>query len=99
MAEAELARAERALVASAQPWQQRLRRHRSALILGGGFASGLALTFFPRRWWARIGALAGSTAAIAARSAFTPTIIRAVLSHFRRGDGAGDAAAPAAARE
>jgi hypothetical protein len=84
MAEAELASAERALVASARPWRSRMRRHRSALILCSGFASGLALTFFPTRWWARIGALAGSTAATAARSAFTPAIITAVLAHFRR---------------
>jgi hypothetical protein len=86
MAEAELASAERALVASAQPWRLRMRRHRSALILCGGFASGLALTFFPPRWWARIGAFAGSSAATAARSAFTPAVITAVLAHFRRGN-------------
>ena len=85
-AETELASAERDLLASATPWRWRLRRHRSALILCGGFASGLALTFFPPRWWARIGAAAGSTAATAARSAFTPAIIGAVLGHFRRND-------------
>ena len=99
MAEAELASAENALVASAQPWRRRLRRHRGALILCGGFASGLALTFFPPRWWARIGAFAGSTAAIAARSAFTPAIIGAVLAHFRRDDAAGETASQASSRE
>ena len=92
MAEAELACAERALVASAQPWRWRLQRHRSALILCGGFASGLALTFFPPRWWARIGAFAGSTAATVARSAFTPAVMGAVIAHFRRGDGSSEIA-------
>jgi hypothetical protein len=98
-AEADLASAEHALVASAQPWRRRMRRHRNALILCSGFASGLALTFFPPRWWARVGAFAGSAAATAARSAFAPAIIGAVLAHFRRSDGASETAAQAAARE
>ena len=86
MAEAELASAKRALIASARPWHWRMQRHRGALIVCGGFVSGLALTFFPPRWWARMGAFAGATAATAARSAFTPAVITAVLAHFRRSD-------------
>jgi hypothetical protein len=98
-AEVDLASAEHALVTSARPWRSRMRRHRNALIVCSGFACGLALTFFPPRWWARIGAFAGSIAATAARSAFTPAIIGAVLSHFRRGDGASEMGAQASARE
>jgi hypothetical protein len=92
-AEANLASAEHALIQSAGPWRWRLRRHRNALILCGGFVSGLALTFFPPRWWARIGAFAGATAATAARSALTPAIVGAVLAHVRRDDGASDTSA------
>jgi hypothetical protein len=94
MAEANLVSAERALVASARPWRWRMQRHRSALLLCGGFASGLALTFFPRPWWARIGAFAGAAAATAARSAFTPGIIGALLAHIRRGNDAAEVASP-----
>jgi hypothetical protein len=99
LAEANLACAERALVESARPWRVHLRKHRSALILVGGFASGLALTFFPPRWWARIGAFAGATAATAARSAFTPAIVGAVMAQFRRDHGADSTPAQAAAGE
>lgn len=91
-AEAALVSAECALVASARPWRWRMQRHRSALILWGGFASGLALTYFPPPWWARIASFAGATAATAARSAFTPAIIGALLTHVRRGNGAGETA-------
>jgi hypothetical protein len=86
MAEARLASAERALIVSTRLWRWRLRRHRGALIVGGGFVSGLVLTFFPPRWWARVGAFAGATAATAARSALTPAIIGTVLAHFRHDD-------------
>ena len=99
LAETELACAERALVESARPWRTRLRKHRNALILGGGFAGGLALTFFPPRWWARIGAFAGATAATAARSAFTPAIVGAVMAQFRRDSVANSASAQAAEGE
>jgi len=85
-ARAELAVAERELVKSARPWWRRLHRHRRVLILFGGFASGLALALFPSRWWARIGATVGATAAGIARSALTPAIVGAVLSHTRRSD-------------
>jgi hypothetical protein len=98
LAEAELSRSERALVESARPWRVRLRKHRNALILGGGFASGLALTFLPPRWWARIGAFAGATAATVARSALTPAIVGAAMAQFRHND-ASSASAQAAAAE
>ena len=97
LAEAELATAERALIESSRPWRWRLRRHRSALILCGGFASGLALTFFPTRWWARIGSFAGATAATAARSTFTPAIVGAVVARLRRANGADTASAQSSA--
>jgi hypothetical protein len=85
-AQAELAVAERELAKSALPWRRHLQRHRSALTLFGGFASGLALTLLPSRWWERTGALVGSMAAGVARSAFTPAIIGAVIAQIRRGD-------------
>jgi hypothetical protein len=85
-AQAELALAERELAKSARPWRRRLQRHRSALVLFGGFTSGLALTLFPPHWWARIGAAVGATAAGAARSALTPAVVGAVLSRMRRSD-------------
>lgn len=88
LAQAELAVAQRELAKTARPWRQRLQRHRKAVILMSGFASGLALTLLPPRWWARIGSAAGATAAGAARSAFTPAVVGAVISRLRRGDDA-----------
>jgi hypothetical protein len=84
VAQAELAAAERELARSARPWQLRLQRHRNALVLCGGFVSGLALTFLPTRWWARFGAGVGATAAVAARSTLTPALIGALLAKVRR---------------
>jgi hypothetical protein len=98
LAEAQLTHAEQVLADSARPWRVRLHKHRNVLILGGGFASGLALTFLPPRWWARIGAAAGATAATVARSALTPAIVGAVVAQFRR-NGASSASAQAAAGE
>ncbi|MDR3386080.1 MAG: hypothetical protein P4L92_03435 [Rudaea sp.] len=84
-AEAELAAAERELERSALPWRRRLQRHRGAVTIFGGFVGGLALTLLPSRWWARVGALVGASAAGIARSALTPALIGAVVSQIRHG--------------
>ncbi|MEO8957830.1 MAG: hypothetical protein ABI304_02725 [Rudaea sp.] len=75
--------AERELVESSRPWARRLRRHREAITLAGGFTSGLALVVLPARWWARAGAVAGRAAAGAARSVLTPMLLGAALAWLR----------------
>ena len=85
-AQAELAAAECELRNSLKPWRQRLQRHGGAIVLCSGFVSGAALAFLPPRWWARVGAVLGATAASAARSALTPALIGAALSRMRRSD-------------
>lgn len=59
--------AERGLHASLQPWQEALHARRTAALLGGGFATGFALTVLPLRWWSRVGAWVFRCAAHAAR--------------------------------
>ena len=91
-AEAELAAAETNLAHTVQPWHAKLRRHRTALLLTGGFATGLAVVLIPTRWWGRIGALAGSIAgtvgAAAAKSFVTPAVMGAALARKKSaGDG------------
>lgn len=85
-ARADLAIAESALEKSARSWRLRIHRHREALVLFGGFASGLALTLLPPRWWARLGAIVGATAAGAARASLTPVIVGVALAQVRRHD-------------
>ena len=82
-ARTQLEAAERELTLSVRPWRERLRKHRQALALFGGFASGLALVVLPARWWARAGAAAGGAAASAARSVLTPMLLGAVLAWVR----------------
>lgn len=79
----QLESAERQLANSARPWKQRLREHRQALALAGGFTSGLALVVLPARWWARAGAVAGRAAAGAARSVLTPMLLGAAVAWLR----------------
>jgi len=59
--------AQRGLLSSWQPWRETLRAHRTAALLGGGFAAGLALTLLPLRWWSHTGAWVFRFAARAAR--------------------------------
>ena len=87
-AEAELAAAELALHNSARPWRKRTQEHRAATILIGGLASGFALALLPLRWWAGVGAFAGRTLAIVARSALAPALAGAAVSHIRHKDDA-----------
>jgi len=85
-AQAELALAEFELAKSTTSLRHDLDRHRNSLVLFGGFATGLALTFLPPGWWARIGATVGATAAGLARSALTPAVIGALLARVQRSD-------------
>ena len=78
-AQAELARAEYNLAQTAELWRRGLRRHRTAVLLGSGFASGLAVSLLPVRWWGRIGAVVGSVGAAAARSFLTPAFLGAAV--------------------
>ena len=93
-AEAELALAETNLERSAYPMRTQLQHHRSATLLLGGFATGVALTLLPTRWWGRIGALAGTLTAAAARSLLTPAFIGAAIGRMRGKSSTGDHAAP-----
>jgi hypothetical protein len=79
-AQAELDNARAALINGTASAERRFRDHRVAWILGGGFVGGFALAFAPRRFWAGVGALVGSSAALAARSVLTPMIAGALLA-------------------
>lgn len=57
-----------------------MQRRRTALIVGSGVVTGLAAGLLPTRFWARIGAFVGGTAAIVARSMLTPMIAGALLA-------------------
>jgi hypothetical protein len=85
-AEAELAAAELSLHNSARPWRKHVQRHRAATIVVGGLASGFALALLPVRWWAGIGAFAGRTLAIVARSALAPALVSAVAARTKHTD-------------
>ncbi|MGH8042107.1 MAG: hypothetical protein ACREPN_08705 [Rudaea sp.] len=52
----------------------------------GGLGSGLALALLPLRWWARMGAALGASAAYVARSALTPALLGAAFAQLRRDD-------------
>lgn len=65
------------------PWSTHWRRHRTALLVTGGFASGAALALLPTRWWAGVGALAGRLAAVLARSSLMPALTGAAIARLR----------------
>jgi hypothetical protein len=79
-ARTELALARSEVRRDLEPWRATFDRHRTAWIVAGGFAGGLALAWLPTRLWARIGAVAGSGAAMAARSLLTPMIAGALIA-------------------
>jgi hypothetical protein len=79
-ARAELALARSEVRRDLEPWREAFNRHRTAWIVAGGFAGGLALAWLPTRLWAKVGAVAGSGAAMAARSLLTPMIAGALLA-------------------
>ena len=87
-AQAELASAELALRNNAHPLRVYVQQHQVATIILGGLASGFALALLPLRWWAALGALAGRTAALAARSTLAPALVGAAVTRIKRHDGA-----------
>lgn len=78
-AQRELSVAQECLESNVDAWQAWTRKRRLAIAAGSGFASGIALTLLPTRWWARIGALTAESAAVAARSLLLPFLVGAVL--------------------
>jgi hypothetical protein len=60
-----------------------LDRRKATWIVAGGLASGLALGALPARLWSRIGALAGTSVALVARSVLAPMIAGAILARER----------------
>jgi hypothetical protein len=79
-ARTELALAQSELRHDIEPWREAFNRRRTTWILAGGFASGLALAWLPRRLWATIGSVAGGGAALMARSLLTPMIAGALVA-------------------
>ena len=79
-AQTELAVAQSAIRRDLEPWREAFNRRRTAWIVAGGFAGGLALAWLPRRLWATIGSIAGSGASLAARSLLTPMIAGALIA-------------------
>jgi len=79
-ARTELALAQSELRHDLEPWREAFNRRRTAWILASGFAGGLALAWLPPRLWARIGSIAGSGAALMARSLLTPMIAGALVA-------------------
>ncbi len=69
-----LEQAEVALQANCYLWKRNFEKHRSAVILGGGFLAGIAFTALPPRIWAKLGAAIGGGTAWLARSPFSATL-------------------------
>jgi len=66
-----------------KPWRAHWRKHRAALVVTGGLASGAALGLLPVRWWGGIGAVLGRLAAFVARSSLMPALTGAALARLR----------------
>jgi hypothetical protein len=91
-AQIKLAIAELQLEKSSRPLRARLRAHRAAVIVVGGFTSGLALSLLPVRWWGHIGSALAKIAAGVARSALAPTLAGAAMAQVK--SASADASAP-----
>ena len=87
----ELEAAERKLDASWQPWHERLRRHRVALLIGSGLLGGLAVATVAPKRWARLGALVFGGGAWLTRSALMPTLLAALSPRMRNASDVCDA--------
>lgn len=74
----ELDEAERQLELRWQPWRERLRRHRLALLIGGGLLGGIALATVAPKRWSRVGAALFGGSARLARSAVGPAVLGAL---------------------
>jgi hypothetical protein len=79
-ATADLAVARSGIERDLAPLRAAFNRRRMVWIVAGGFAGGMALALLPRRLWAGIGAMAGSGAALVARSMLTPMIAGALMA-------------------
>jgi len=67
----------------AAPWRAVFARHRTAWLVAGGFAGGLAVSMLPRGFWSKFGRLLGSTGAVVARAMFVPALARALAERDR----------------
>ncbi len=75
--------AEVALHENTTSWQQFFKRHRTGIVLGGGFLAGVAFTVFPPKVWARIGSVVGGSAAWLVQSPLSPSLFGALFSFFQ----------------
>jgi hypothetical protein len=64
-----------ALQRAGNPLTRLWRRHRTALVVGGGVAAGVIVSLLPIRAFARAGSTVGALAGMALRSPFAPIVI------------------------
>lgn len=65
----------RELQRAGSPLARLWRRHRTALVIGGGLAAGAIVSLLPIRAFARAGSTVGALAGMALRSPFAPIVI------------------------
>lgn len=63
------------LVQNSRPLRGFWRRHRTALVIGGGLAAGVLASLLPVRAFARAGSTAGALVGLALRSPFAPLML------------------------
>jgi hypothetical protein len=73
-AQADVVAARAALDHAASPWRAVARRHRSALIIGGGFVGGLAAGALPRSAWRTLRSGVAIATTALAKSVLMPLI-------------------------
>jgi hypothetical protein len=65
----------RELQRAGSPLARLWRRHRTALVIGGGMAAGVIVSLLPVRAFARAGSTVGALAGMALRSPFAPIVV------------------------
>lgn len=65
----------RELQQAGSPLARLWRRHRTALVIGGGMAAGVIVSLLPVRAFARAGSTVGTLAGMALRSPFAPIVV------------------------
>ncbi|PZQ18590.1 MAG: hypothetical protein DI564_04670 [Rhodanobacter denitrificans] len=65
----------RELQRAGSPLARLWRRHRTALVIGGGMAAGVIVSLLPIRAFARAGSTVGTLAGMALRSPLAPIVI------------------------
>ncbi len=65
----------RELQRAGSPLARLWRRHRTALVIGGGMAAGVIVSLLPVRAFARAGSTIGTLAGMALRSPFAPIVV------------------------